>query len=234
MSESIHGPGYPARLTIDYPEIDRNRGSVFLRLLFAIPVVVILSLLTDGEFDYERANGWFATEQDGLSYGLRDSDDDDGDGASHIGVGAGMLFLPTLLTLLFVRRYPRWWFDWHLAFTRFSNRVLAYVALLRDEYPALEDEQAVHVDLDYPDAAQLGRGMPLIKWLLAVPHWICLVVLGAVAILATIVAWFAILLTGQHPRGLFDFVVGVMRWGLRVQAYALLLTTDEYPPFSLN
>jgi Domain of unknown function (DUF4389) len=73
-----------------------------------------------------------------------------------------------------------------------------------------------------------------VKWLLAIPHYIVLVVLWLLAIVAVIVAWFAILFTGRYPRGLFDFVVGVGRWTLRVGAYAFLLVTDRYPPFSLR
>lgn len=221
MSESTHTSTYPARLSIDWPEGERRRGSVLLRLLLAIPIVMILGLLGGGEFNYENGLGWLASQQDGTS-------------SWKLGAGAGTLFLPTLLTLLFVRRYPRWWFDWHLAMARLQMRVFAYLLLLRDEYPALEDEQAIHVELDYPDAARLSRGLPLIKWLLVLPHLFCLAILMVLVLLSTVVAWFAILFTGQHPRGLFEYVVGVMRWGLRVQAYALLLTTDEYPPFSLN
>ena len=161
--------------------------------------------------------------------------DEDEDGSSwRVGAGAGgVLFVPTLLTLLFVRLYPRWWFEWHLALCRFEMRVVSYL-LLRDEYPALEEEQAIHLELDFPDASQLSRGMPLIKWLLAIPHLLCLAPLLIVGLICTIIAWLAILFTGQHPRVLFHFVVGVMRWALRVEAYALLLITDRYPPFSLE
>ncbi|MEW6033884.1 MAG: DUF4389 domain-containing protein [Chloroflexota bacterium] len=147
----------------------------------------------------------------------------------------GILLLPTLLMLLFRQKYPRWWFDWNLALARFSNRVGAYLALLRDEYPSTDEEQAVHITIPYPDAQkELNRWLPLVKWLLAIPHYIVLFFLYIAAVVAVIMAWFAILFTGRYPRSLFDLVVGAMRWNLRVGAYAFLLTTDRYPPFSLS
>ena len=137
--------------------------------------------------------------------------------------------------LLFRKKYPRWWFDWNLALTKFSTRVCAYLALLRDEYPSTDEEQAVHLEITYPDAPKdLKRGMPLVKWFLAIPHYIVLFFLGIAAIVSVVIAWFAILFTGRYPRGLFDFVVGVFRWSLRVEVYAFLLITDRYPPFRLS
>ena len=145
-----------------------------------------------------------------------------------------MLVIPPLLTIVFRQKYPRWWFDFNLAFLRFDNRVLAYLLLLRDEYPSTDEEQAVHLDLPYPDVrAELNRWMPLVKWLLAIPHYVVLLVLDVGVVLATIGAWFAILFTGHHPRRLFDFTVGVMRWHNRVVGYAFALVTDRYPPFRL-
>lgn len=153
--------------------------------------------------------------------------------ATVVGSG-GMVFLATVLMLLFRRKYPRWWFDWNVALTGFSTRVAAYLALLRDEYPSTDDEQAVHIAIPYPDAARdLNPWLPLVKWFLAIPHYIALAFLCIAACFCVIVAWFAILFTGRYPRSLFDFVVGVFRWWLRVAAYAFLLTTDRYPPFDL-
>ena len=146
----------------------------------------------------------------------------------------GILFLPLLLMILFRKKYPRWWFDWNLELTRFLARVWVYAALLRDEYPSTDEEQAVHLDFAYPDAKQLSRGLPLVKWFLAIPHWIVLFFLWIGAVVCIIIAWFAILFTGRYPRSLFDYVVGVQRWSLRVEAYAFLLITDQYPPFSLS
>ena len=148
---------------------------------------------------------------------------------------SGVLFLPALLMILFRRKYPRWWFDWNLEITRFTTRVWAYLGLMRDEYPSTDEEQAVHLDLDYPDAARdLNRWLPLVKWILAIPHYIVLAVLSVAAILSVVIAWFVILFTGRYPRGLFNFVLGVNRWSLRVSAYMWLLITDRYPPFSLK
>ena len=137
--------------------------------------------------------------------------------------------------ILFRRKYPRWWFDWNLQLTRFTTRVGAYAGLLRDEYPATDDDQAVHLEIKYPDVPyELKNWMPLVKWFLAIPHYIVLVFLWLAVIVVTIIAWFAILFTGKYPRGMFAFVVGVQRWTVRVEAYAFLLTTDRYPPFSLQ
>ncbi len=147
----------------------------------------------------------------------------------------GMLILPLVLMLLFRQKYPRWWFDWNVALTKFSTRVSAYVVLLRDEYPSTDEDQAVYIEIPYPDAQKdLNRWLPLVKWFLAIPHYIILCFLGIAAVVCIIFAWFAILFTGRYPRGLFDLVVGVFRWSLRVGVYAFLLATDRYPPFSLN
>ena len=147
----------------------------------------------------------------------------------------GLLFLPVLLLILFRRKYPRWWFDWNLELLRFGNRVSTYIALLRDEYPSTDEQQAVHLDIRYPDAErELNRWLPLVKWLLAIPHYIVLFVLSIVTLFVIIISWFAILFTGRYPHALFDFVVGFFRWQNRVTAYAILLVTDTYPPFRLG
>ncbi len=149
--------------------------------------------------------------------------------------GSSLLFFPVLLMVLFRQKYPRWWFDFNLEVTRLSTRVGAYLALMSDAYPSTDEEQYVHLELDYPDAKnELNRWLPLVKWLLAIPHYVVLVFLGIGALLAVIGAWFAVLFTGRYPRGIFDYLEGVLRWGLRVDAYAFLLITDEYPPFRLT
>ena len=226
---------YAARLEVDYP--DRlDRLSTALRFVYILPIAIIFGLVTDGcEYvpppdEPVRIEGAQQPEMGGVE---RPPPTPPPEGAGDGGVVGG-LFLATALMLVFRRRYPRWWFDFLLELTRFSSRVTAYAALLTDRYPSTEDEQAVHIELDYPDAKRLNRWLPLVKWLLALPHVVVLAVLALVAVLAVLVAWFAILITGRYPRPLFDFVVGVGRWGLRVQAYAILLLTDEYPPFSLR
>lgn len=141
-------------------------------------------------------------------------------------------FLPVLLMILFRRKYPQWWFDFNVQLLRFSTRIWLYMSLLTDNYPSTDEEQGVHLEIDYPDAGQLNRWLPLVKWFLAIPHYIVLFVLSIIALILIVIGWFAILFTGNFPRGFHDFIVGVNRWTLRVTAYAFLLTTDEYPPFS--
>ena len=205
---------YPVSLDVEYPDRDLNRLTTFFRLFTVIPIAIVLGLLFGG------GSGWEDEACRSWSYGVG---------------GAGVVIAPLVLMILFRQKYPRWWFDWNLALTRFAYRVCAYFALLRDEYPSTDEEQAVHIEITYPDAkAELNRWLPLVKWLLALPHYIILPFLWVAAIVCMIFSWFAILFTGRYPKGLFNFVVGVTRWGLRVEAYALLLVTDRYPPFSLE
>jgi hypothetical protein len=207
---------YPARLNIDYPE-KLDRVTTFFRLIWSIPILIILSLLSAS-----ASSGTMVRE---TGERIRTSGG---------GIASG-LFVATMLMIVFRQRYPRWWFDFALELNRFTARVGAYLALLTDRYPSTVEEQSVHLEIDFPNVEQdLNRWLPLVKWLLAIPHFIVLVVLTFFAVFAVIVAWFAILFTGRYPRGLFDYVVGVGRWGLRIQAYAFLLVTDKYPPFSLN
>ena len=211
---------YAARLNVDYPE-QLDRVTTFFRLIWAIPIVIIVSLLSAAASETITV---ITNTGEIVSRVTRNG-----------GGIAGGLFLATMLMIVFRLRYPRWWFDFARELTRFEARVGAYLGLLTDRYPSTVEEQSVHLEIDYPDVEQdLNRWLPLVKWLLAIPHYIVLVVLFLVAIVAVVIAWFAILLTGRYPRGIFDFVVGVGRWSLRVQAYAFLLVTDQYPPFSLN
>ena len=195
------GEPYAVRLQIDYPDRDLNRLTTGLRILVAIPVVVLLATVSGGS----------------------------------TGAVGGLLFLGPLLMIVFRQKYPRWWFDWNLALLRFTNRVFAYLLLLDDQYPATDADQSVHLDVDYPDVpTELNRWLPLVKWLLAIPHFVVLAFLWLAAFVITLFAWFAILFTGRYPRSAFDFVVGVVRWHNRVVGYAFVLVTDRYPPFGLD
>ncbi len=206
---------YPARLAVDYEE-QHNRVTALFRVVLVMPIAIVIGVLTAGatQTTYDEAGNAVSTTGGGIASGL---------------------FAATLLMILFRRRYPRWWFDFAVELSRFGTRICAYLALLTDQYPSTVEQQSVHLEIDYPDARRdLNRWLPLVKWLLAIPHYLVLVVLSLAAFFAIGVAWFAIVLTGRYPRGLFDFVVGVGRWWLRVQAYAFLLVTDRYPPFSLH
>jgi len=211
MTEQLPTPIYPARLEIDYTE-EHDRVTTLFRLFMVIPIAIVSGVLTSG----------LVTDQGGQN------------ARTGGGIASG-LFFATLLMVLFRQRYPRWWFDFALELTRFGTRIGAYFGLLTDQYPSTVEHQGVHLELDYPDVERdLNQWLPLVKWLLAIPHYFVLFVLYILAFFAVIFAWFAILFTGRYPRGLFDFVVGVARWSLRVQAYAYLLITDRYPPFSLT
>jgi len=146
-----------------------------------------------------------------------------------------LLVLAPLLMIVIRRRYPRWWFDWHVGLLKLQSRVAAYLYLLRDEYPSTDEDQAVHLTVRYPDTPQeLNRWLPLVKWLLAIPHYVVLLVLTVASMVAVVIAWFAVVITGRYPRPLFSFSVGYLRWNYRVIAYAFLLATDKYPPFRLG
>ena len=202
---------YPTSLTIDVFDGVRDKLTTFFRPFVAVPILVILGLLGGGSMA-----GW---EQSPWSFEFP---------------VAALAFLPTVLMLLFRQKYPRWWFHWNLAITKFATRIGAYMTLLRDEYPSTDEDQAVHLEIPYPDTAQLSRGLPLVKWFLAIPHLIVLGFLSIAVFVCVIIAWFAILFTGKYPESVREFVVGFFRWELRVAAYAVLLTTDKYPPFSLD
>jgi uncharacterized protein DUF4389 len=204
---------YPVRFTVDYPDRPLDRLTTAFRIFVAIPILIVLGTVSGGE-------SW--------QWGT------DNTQAAVVGAG-GLLFLGPLLLILFRHKYPRWWFDWNLELQRFGNRVAAYLALMDDRYPATDEHQSVQLDYPYPDAQRdLNRWLPLVKWLLAIPHYIVLFFLDIAVLVVVIVAWFAILFTGRYPRGMFDFVEGVIRWHNRVIAYAWVLVTDRYPPFQLT
>ena len=201
---------YPVQFDVDFPSRPLNRLSTAFRLIAAIPIVIVLTMLSGATFEGNERT--------------RDE----------IVIGGAAVFVPLVLMLVFRQKYPRWWFDWNLNLLRFSNRVTAYMALLDDRYPSTDEEQAVHLEFAYPDTGRMNRWLPLVKWFLAIPHYFVLLFLGIGALIAVIAAWFAILFTGTYPRSLFDYVVGVLRWSNRVNGYAFTLVTDQYPPFRLS
>jgi hypothetical protein len=217
MESGAHTPGqdeYPVLFSVEYPDRDLDRATTAFRILVAIPILIVLAAI-EGGGGWGGANG--------------------GNGAWVAAGGGGTLFFPALLMIVFRQKYPRWWYDWNLELLRFENRVFVYLGLMDDRYPSTDERQSVSLEFPYPDAKQgLNRWLPLVKWFLAIPHYIVLIFLGLAAIVCVIIAWFAILFTGRYPRELFDFVVGVMRWGNRVSAYAFVLVTDRYPPFRLS
>jgi hypothetical protein len=203
---------YPVRFDVEYPNRSLNRTTTAFRVFAALPILVVLATVSGGTWQWTNESG------------------------SAVAAGAGgLLVLGPSLMILFRRKFPRWWFDFNLELERFTNRVFVYLALMDDHYPSTTDDQSVRLDYDYPDAARdLNRWLPLVKWLLAIPHLLVLVVLNVVAVFGVFAAWFAILFSGRYPRLIFDFVAGVMRWNNRVTGYAFTMVTDQYPPFRLS
>jgi hypothetical protein len=203
---------YPVQFAVEYPDRPLNRLTTAFRPFVAIPIMIVLGTIGGVEVDWTEGN--------------RDLT---------VGTLGGILFVPALLMIVFRQKYPRWWFTFNLELQRFTNRVGAYLALMSDRYPSTDEEQWVTLDIPYPDAQRdLNRWLPLVKWLLAIPHYIVLAFLWLAALLVAIAAWFAVLFTGRFPRGMFEFIEGVLRWTNRVEAYMLLLATDRYPPFRLS
>ncbi|MGB2850293.1 MAG: DUF4389 domain-containing protein [Solirubrobacterales bacterium] len=205
---------YPVRYAVEYPERQLDRLTSFFRFFTVIPILIVVGAIVGYSTGYSEA----------------------AEGSVNIAIsGVGILFFPALLLILFRGRYPRWWFDWNLQLLRFLNRVAVYALLMDDRYPSTEDQQSVHLEFPYPNVeADLNRGLPLVKWLLAIPHYIVLFFLHIGVVISAVIAWFAILFTGRYPRSLFDYIEGVLRWHNRVAGYAFVLITDDYPPFRLK
>jgi hypothetical protein len=205
-------PRYPVSLSVEYPDRNLDRVTTAFRIFTVIPIAIVLSSISG-------YSGQWASGGGGTKFAVG---------------GTGLLFIPPLLMILFRQKYPRWWYDWNLQLLRFSNRVGVYVALMDDRYPSTDEEQSVRLDFPHPDAKQdLNRWLPIVKWFLAIPHYIVLFFLYIGVFFAVVATWFVILFTGRYPRGIFDFVEGVIRWHNRVVGYALILVTDQYPPFRL-
>jgi Domain of unknown function (DUF4389) len=203
---------YPLTYSVDYPDRELNRLTTFFRIFTVIPIAIVLGTVAGASYSYSS-----------------------GAATTTVVAAGGLLIAAPLLMILFRKKYPRWWFDWNRELMRFGARVHTYLVLMSDQYPSTDERQYVHLEIDYPNAeTELARGMPLVKWFLAIPHYIVLFFLGIAAFICVVIAWFAILFTGRYPRSLFDFVMGVQRWYLRVTAYAFIMVTDRYPPFSLQ
>jgi hypothetical protein len=208
----VEPSSYPVTFSVEYPERQLNRLTTFFRIFTVIPILIVSSLVAGGSFSSSGGSEF-----------------------NYVGAGLGLVTLPVVLMVLFRKKYPRWWFDWNLEMLRFTARIGIYASLMDDRYPSTDEQQSVRLDFPYPNVeSELGRGMPLVKWLLAIPHYIVLIFLYIGVFFALIGAWFAILFTGRYPRGIFNFVEGVYRWHYRVIGYALTLVTDKYPPFRLG
>src|SRR6266550_5038832 len=212
----LPGTDYPVQYFVEYPDRDLNRLTTAFRIIVAIPILILVGSVSGSS----NIGTWSQGGKAGTTIVL--------------GAG-GLLFLGPLLMILFRQKYPRWWFDWNRELLRFANRVAVYLALMDDHYPSTDEEQSVHLDFPYPDVPlDLNRWLPLVKWFLAIPHYIVLFFLYIAMVVVVIIAWFAILFTGRYPRSLFNFVEGVIRWYNRVAGYAFILVTDRYPPFQLG
>ena len=200
---------YPVRFSVDYPDRPLNRLTTGFRFITVIPIAILVATLE--HLNVQAGRHWF-----------------------EVTTAGGLIVLATVLMLLFRQKYPRWWFDWNLEFSRFTNRVTVYWLLMDDRYPSTDDHQSVHLDFPEVSGPELSRWLPLVKWFLAIPHFIVLAFLSIAVFFVVIYAWFAILFTGRYPRGALEFVEGFLRWGNRVSGYAVVLVTDAYPPFTLS
>jgi hypothetical protein len=203
---------YPVQFSVDYPDRPLNRLTTLFRIFTVIPIAIVLGTVAGQSWSWSTSHGGY-----------------------YVAGAGGLLFFGPLLMILFRQKYPRWWFDWNLELQRFSMRVTTYLVLMNDAYPSTDEHQWVHLDYRYPDVpVELNRFLPIVKWLLAIPHYIVLFFLDIGVVVAIIAAWFAIVFTGRYPRVLFDYVEGVIRWQNRVVGYAVTLVTDRYPPFRLR
>ncbi len=156
---------YPVTFSVDYPDRALNRLTTALRIFTIIPILIVFASI--GGYG-SGSNAAHHSSSTVIAVG-----------------GTGLLFLPPLLMIVFRQKYPRWWFDWNLELLRFTNRVGVYFALMDDRYPSTDDHQSVHLDFAYPDAQQgLNRWLPMVKWFLAIPHYVVLFFLYIGAIFA--------------------------------------------------
>ena len=184
---------------------NRDRKSVLLRIFLVVPMAIFISAFT----------AWSGSTEASTFL-------------------SGLLFLPVLLALVFRGIYPSYILDFNRSLLALSTRVTAYILLLNDKYPSIEE--SADVKITFPDdegGAKLNRYMPLVKWLLAVPLYLVGLVYTIYGIAVLIFTWFTILFTGKMPAFSADVLLGVTKYWNRVYGYAFLLVTDEYPSFSL-
>lgn len=190
---------------IDVALTERNRLTAFFRIILVAPALVFLASFAPSSAFSEDA----------------------------VGIYAGLLALPAALAIIVRQVYPSYVLAFNDALLSLQTRVDAYLLLLTDEYPSIEENDVVSVTFPEVDAKQLNRWLPLIKWLLALPLYLVGIVYVIYAALLTLIAWFSVLFTGNYPEFCAEGVVGTIAFWNRVAGYALLLVTDEYPTFSL-
>ena len=187
---------------------DRNRTTVFWRGILAFPVVIFVAAFAQSTFS-ESENGAAGT--------------------------AGLIVLPTLLALLFRGKYPSYVLTFNHALIELSTRLAAYVLILNDKYPSIESNSKVSVVFpDVDGGKKLNRWLLLVKWILALPHYIVGIVYFLISLFVTVIAWVQTSITGKYPRWAGEIVFGTIAYWNRVLGYMLLLVTDKYPSFRLK
>jgi hypothetical protein len=183
---------------------DRNRTTVFWRGILAFPVIIFVATFNVGM------------------------------GTSGIGA-AGVIVIPALLAIVFRGKYPSYVLTFNHALIELSTRLAAYVLILNDKYPSIEGNSKVEVTFpDVDGGSKLHRGLPLVKWFLAIPHYIVGAVYLVISLGATLIAWVQTSITGRYPEWAGEIVLGTISYWNRVQGYMLLLVSDKYPSFKLK
>jgi len=192
---------------IDVTMTERNRTSALFRLILVVPIAIFVAAFTPSVA--------------GLDSGDMNS------------LNAGFFALPVALAIVFRQVYPSYLLSFNEALLSLQTRVNAYVCLLTDEYPSIEDNDVVSVTFPEVDAKALNRWLPLVKWFLAIPLYVVGIVYIFYGLFLTGCAWISILFSGNFPEFCAEGIVGVIAYWNRVVGYALVLVTDEYPTFSL-
>jgi hypothetical protein len=193
---------------IDVSLTERNRLTAFFRIILVVPVFLFVASFAPTSSSDFSSDNWSA-------------------------YGAGLLALPVGLAIVFRQVYPSYVLAFNEALLSLQTRLDAYLLLLTDEYPSIEENDVVSVTFPEVDAKQLNRWLPLVKWFLALPLYLVGIVYVIYAAFLTVIAWFSVLFTGNYPEFCAEGVVGTIAYWNRVAGYALLLVTDEYPTFSL-